>query len=77
MTKRVAWSNLPIDIVSDDQCALAEEEEQEDVAKLPLWEADWDDEDVGEDFAAKLKEELATAKSSSSAGAAQPMQISK
>ena len=59
----------------------AEQEETEITNKLPLWEADWDDEDIGEDFAVKLKEELAKAKSNGSGGAsdasAQPMQISK
>ena len=57
---------------------IAEEEETEEVAKLPLWEADWDDEDVGEDFAVKLKEELAkAAKTSAQTTQAQPMQVGK
>ena len=28
-------------------------------AELPLWEADWDDEDIGGDFVQHLKAELA------------------
>ena len=31
--------------------------------EMPLWEADWDDEDQGTDFAQKLKAELAKASS--------------
>ena len=33
--------------------------EREKEAELPLWEADWDDEDVGGDFVHHLKAELA------------------
>ena len=38
--------------------ALAEEPEAAKDTKLPLWTADWDDEDAGQDFAQRLKAEL-------------------
>jgi hypothetical protein len=37
---------------------LLEKKEGEPEAELPLWEADWEDEDVGGDFVQHLKEEL-------------------
>lgn len=39
------------------QQQVAERAEAAKDEKLPLWEADWNDEDVGEDFVAKLKRE--------------------
>ncbi len=36
-----------------------QEGEREKEAELPLWEADWDDEDIGGDFVQHLKAELA------------------
>ncbi len=37
---------------------LVEKKEGEQETELPLWEADWEDEDVGGDFVQHLKEEL-------------------
>lgn len=33
-------------------------QEGEKEPELPLWEADWDDEDVGRDFVEQLKSEI-------------------
>ncbi|KAK9808492.1 hypothetical protein WJX73_000817 [Symbiochloris irregularis] len=54
-----------------------EQAEQEETGKLRLWEADWDDEDVGDDFAQRLKAELKTAAADGSKDKAEPMQVGR
>ena len=49
-----------------DQGYHVEEQHPEVDTKLPLWTADWDDEDAAEDFAVKLKAELQKHRSGSS-----------
>lgn len=67
----VAAGQAPIVLVAAGQA------EQEETGRLRLWEADWDDEDVGDDFAQRLKAELGTAATHGSKGKAEPMQVSR
>lgn len=73
--KPLQQTSLEEEDLFEDFADQEEGEEQQDPTKLPLWEADWDDEDVGEDFGIKLKEELGkAAPASTQSSEAQPMQ---
>lgn len=63
-SKQPVTETTTTDVALDDD-DLFEEFQAEDIAKADsvtnkaaLWEADWDDEDVRQDFQLKLKDEL-------------------
>ncbi|BDA48362.1 hypothetical protein COCOBI_12-0390 [Coccomyxa sp. Obi] len=62
--KKAPEAEAPVIVEEDlfEDFALVDEsvgvQEGEKEPELPLWEADWDDEDVGRDFVEQLKSEI-------------------